>query len=662
MALKTLSNRYEVIERIGGGGMAIVYRGRDLLLHRQVAVKVLRQQFVNDEEFIKRFRREAQAAASLSHPNIVSVYDVGQEDDIHFIVMEYVEGINLNDKIKSEAPLSIEESVHIAGQICDALGHAHQHQVIHRDIKPHNILIGSNNRVKVTDFGIARAATSTDVTQTGAVLGSVHYFSPEHAKGVAQGPESDLYSLGVVLYQMLTNQLPFTGESPISVALKHIQEECISPKSLNNLIPQSVENIVLKSLRKSISERYHDANTMLLDLNQALHSSMQDVEKISFDSDNLDDMDKTVVIPGLKVDPIAPPLVGMGEFKAQSNQYQNQSDVELKKPKKWNKPMVWASVAIGFVLIAVIIFNISLNKLSVKEVVVPDITDMTIFEAKATLAAKDLRIGTVEEKFDENTEPGHIISQENKNIRVKINTPINVVVSKSEEKSTMKDYVGQLWDDVYTQLQNDNWPDDQIEKVEVLSDQPEGTVLKQTPAANDSYEPSGTVFQFRISKGTGAVTMKNVIGLKEAVAVSMLEAEDFTVNVIYETDYSVQKGYVLDQSPFKGGEQVDNGTTITLTVSSGYPSDALMPTKKISLSPNTAGTSSTIRIVYSDARGDELEWGTRTISEKTTFPISVIVSPSKDAEITYYVDGVVGDTYTITYQDAVAQNAPKPTQ
>jgi serine/threonine-protein kinase len=659
MALKTLSNRYEVIERIGGGGMAIVYRGRDLLLHRQVAVKVLRQQFVNDEEFIKRFRREAQAAASLSHPNIVSVYDVGQEEDIHFIVMEYVEGINLNDKIKSEAPLSVEESVNIAGQICDALDHAHHHQVIHRDIKPHNILIGQNGRVKVTDFGIARAATSTDVTQTGAVLGSVHYFSPEHAKGVAQGPESDLYSLGVVLYQMLTNQLPFTGESPISVALKHIQEDCISPKELNDLIPQSVENIVLKSLRKSVSERYKDANTMLIDLNQSLHERMQDVDKITFDSDNLEDMDKTVVLPGLKLDPI---LTTPSATFTSSTPIEAEDELPEQKPKKWNKPIIWASVSVGIVLLAFLLFNLTLNKLSVKEVTVPDITNMTLSEAKIALESKDLRIGDVEEKVNEDIEPGIIISQENKNIRVKINTPINVVVSKGGEKAAMKDYVGQLWDDVYADLQNSNVPDDQIEKVEVLSDKPEGTVLKQTPAANDTYDPANTVFQFRISKGTGAVTMKNVIGLKETVAVSMLEAEDFKVNVIYETNYSIQKGYVSDQAPFKGGEQVDDGTTITLTVSSGYPSDALMPTKQIDVSPKASGTSSTIRIVYSDARGDDQEWGTRTITSKTTYPISVIVSPTKNAEITYYVDGVVGNTYTITYQDAQSQNAPKPTQ
>lgn len=219
----TLSGRYELLARVGGGGMALVYKARDLLLNRFVAVKVLRQQFTHDDDFVKRFRREAQAAASLSHPNIVSIYDVGQVEDTHYIVMEFIDGANLNEIIRDRAPLQVDEAVKITAQICDALEHAHHNQIIHRDIKPHNILIGNNGRVKVTDFGIARAVTSSTITQTGSVIGSVHYFSPEHAKGVATGEKSDLYSLGIVLYQMLTGRLPFLGESPISVALKHLQ-------------------------------------------------------------------------------------------------------------------------------------------------------------------------------------------------------------------------------------------------------------------------------------------------------------------------------------------------------------------------------------------------------------------------------------------------------
>jgi serine/threonine-protein kinase len=649
MALKTLSNRYEVIERIGGGGMAIVYRGRDILLNRMVAIKVLRQQFVNDEEFIKRFRREAQAAASLSHPNIVSVYDVGQEDEIHFIVMEYIEGINLNDKIKSEAPLPVAEAVHIASQICDALGHAHQHQVIHRDIKPHNILIGPNGRVKVTDFGIARAATSTDVTQTGAVLGSVHYFSPEHAKGVAQGPASDLYSLGIVLYQMLTNQLPFTGESPISVALKHIQEACVEPRSLNDLVPQSVENVVLKSLRKNPNERYSDASEMFMDLTKSLSASEQNVEKITFEADDEDDLEKTRIIPILKVD-TAVEVAPTDE---------RTFDLE-EKPKKWTKPVIVLGIVVALVILVFGIFQYSLSKLSVKEVVVPDITLKTLEEAKTILAAKNLRIGQVEEKVDESVNAGTIISQENLNTRVKINTPINVVVSKGKASVLMKNYVGQQWDDVKAELQTLDWSDEQIETVEVFSEKPEGEVLKQTPAANDNYDPNETVFQFRISKGLGAATMKNVIGLKESVATAMLESEELKVTVKYDTNYTVQKGYVFNQTPFKVGDQVEPGTTITIYVSSGYPNDARMPTKQLEVSPATEGKNSVIRIVYSDATGDNQEWGTRTISTKTTFPISVIVSPTKNAEITYYVDGNFANTYTILYADATAQNAPRP--
>ncbi|HZG76984.1 MAG TPA: Stk1 family PASTA domain-containing Ser/Thr kinase, partial [Paenibacillus sp.] len=298
----TLSGRYELIERVGGGGMALVYKARDTLLNRHVAVKVLRQQYVHDEEFIRRFRREAQSAASLSHPNVVSIYDVGQDGETHFIVMEYVEGANLNDIIKAQAPLQTAEAVHIATQICDALEHAHTNGIIHRDIKPHNILIGKNGRVKVTDFGIARAITTSTITQTGSVIGSVHYFSPEHAKGVTAGEKSDLYSLGIVLYQMLTARLPFIGESPISVALKHLQEPVEDPRVVNPMIPQSVENVILKSLRKRPEERYVSAGEMLRDLESCLAPERRGEPKWTYASDDEDDAEATRVIPAIRGD------------------------------------------------------------------------------------------------------------------------------------------------------------------------------------------------------------------------------------------------------------------------------------------------------------------------------------------------------------------------
>jgi eukaryotic-like serine/threonine-protein kinase len=267
---KKLGGRYEILSRIGGGGMAVVYKAKDILLHRNVAIKVLSESLSNDQEFVRRFDREAQAAASLSHPNIVNVYDVGQDGYIHYIVMELVEGPTLKQMILERGTLTTAEAGDIAAQICDGLQHAHDNQIVHRDIKPHNILIGKNGRAKVTDFGIARAASSSTITQTGSVMGSVHYFSPEQARGGQIGSKADIYSLGVVLYEMLTGELPFDGDSAISIALKHLQEPVIDPRELNDKVPESMVNIVMRALEKDPEMRYTSVKAMMQDINYAL--------------------------------------------------------------------------------------------------------------------------------------------------------------------------------------------------------------------------------------------------------------------------------------------------------------------------------------------------------------------------------------------------------
>lgn len=221
---KILEGRYEILDELGGGGMARVYRGQDRLLHRFVTIKILREQFASDQDFLTRFQKEAQAVARLSHPNVVSIYDVGQEDGIHYLIMEYVEGRSLKEVISERGQLPPREAVDIALQICDALEHAHENGIIHRDIKPHNILITRNGRVKVTDFGIAQAASEATMAYGGTMIGSVHYLAPEQARGGLTGPAADIYSFGIVLYEMLTGELPFKGETPVAVAIKHIQE------------------------------------------------------------------------------------------------------------------------------------------------------------------------------------------------------------------------------------------------------------------------------------------------------------------------------------------------------------------------------------------------------------------------------------------------------
>lgn len=266
-----LAGRYQILHSLGGGGMAVVYKAKDLLIDRYVAVKVMNNSLVHDQDFIRRFFREAKAAGSLSHPNVVSVYDVGREGSIYYMVMEYVQGPSLIELIKQEGPLSPEKAVYIASHICDGLSHAHRHGVIHRDIKPHNILVDQDHRYKVTDFGISYfPSASTITTKTGYVMGSVHYFSPEQASGGQIDRSSDIYSLGILLYEMLTKKVPFNGDSSISIALKHLQEPVPDPKIYNPAIPEALRQVLLRALDKDPKKRYQTAAEMKYALQHAL--------------------------------------------------------------------------------------------------------------------------------------------------------------------------------------------------------------------------------------------------------------------------------------------------------------------------------------------------------------------------------------------------------
>ena len=267
---RLIGNRYEILERIGNGGMATVYKSRDHVLNRNVAVKVLKEEFTTDAEFVKRFNIEAQSAASLTHPNIVSIYDVGSEDDIHYIVMELVQGKTLKEIIMDEGVLPWKWTVNIAIQIASALEVAHRNNIVHRDIKPHNIIITEDGTAKVTDFGIAKAVSNSTITSFGSTIGSVHYFSPEQARGGYTDAKSDLYSLGVVMYEMLTGKVPFDADTPVSIALKHMQEKAIEPKVINPTIPDSINKIIIKAMEKEPNLRYISATEMLNDLKEVI--------------------------------------------------------------------------------------------------------------------------------------------------------------------------------------------------------------------------------------------------------------------------------------------------------------------------------------------------------------------------------------------------------
>ncbi|MEK3884408.1 Stk1 family PASTA domain-containing Ser/Thr kinase [Paenibacillus sp. PL2-23] len=658
-----LSGRYEILSRIGGGGMALVYKAHDVLLNRKVAVKVLRQQFVNDEEFIRRFRREAQSAAALSHPNVVSIYDVGQEDDTHYIVMEYVEGNNLNEMIQERAPLQADEAVRIAVQISDALDHAHSNHIIHRDIKPHNILIGNNGRVKVTDFGIARAVTSSTITQTGSVVGSVHYFSPEHAKGINTGEKSDLYSLGIVMYQMLTGRLPFLGESPISVALKHLQETFEDPRFVNPHIPQSVENIILKAMRKNPSERYASAHEMLLDLDTCLRPERLNEPKISFA--DFHDMEETRVMPAIRGD------AGMSSTSAGRERPDPKAAIasdtgkwmeEEKKSQGWKKPVTIVGVTLLLLALLIAGFVWLLDKLDPEEVDVPYVVGLSIDEAYKELQENGLRVEEpLIREFSKDVPKDHVMDQNKKNMKVKANTHIQLTVSDGPELATVRNFVGQRFKTVKEELLGLGFTEDRILVTEEHSEEEADIILKQTPADGEQLDPEKDEIAFVVSLGRETVEMPDLVDESLSTARKMLSTLELVLDeedVLYEPSYIHEKDKVISVDNFNAGDRVPKGSNITLRVSSGPPADAKKYTFTVKISPAVAGKSSEVRIDYSDATGENITGETRTITGTVDIPVTVVLAPDTVATVTVYRDNQFMDTREIRYEDLNGSGGP----
>lgn len=670
----TLSGRYELIERVGGGGMALVYKALDTLLNRYVAVKVLRQQYAHDEEFVRRFRREAQSAASLSHPNVVSIYDVGQDEETHFIVMEYVEGSNLNDIIKAQAPLQAAEAVHIATQICDALEHAHANGIIHRDIKPHNILIGKNGRVKVTDFGIARAITTSTITQTGSVIGSVHYFSPEHAKGVSAGEKSDLYSLGIVLYQMLTAKLPFIGESPISVALKHLQEPVEDPRAVNPMIPQSVENVILKSLRKRPEERYVSAGEMLRDLETCLSPERQIEPKWTYANDGADDAEATRVMPAIR-DGMRPGEAdasgGAGTGGAGRETPRDPEDPrpgapvwrdigyedeEEKRSNPWIKPLVW------FIVLIVLLGASWWGVQKVKDIfvipteVVPNVEGLPLQRAIDELTAVGFIVEEpIVEEFNREVAAGYVISQTKAGENAKVNTAIRLYVSKGIEFVEMPPLVGLSESRAMSALKELGFPEEKVTIDRDHSDNDAGGVIDQFPPAAQPVDPINTAVRIVVSEGREDVEMPNLIGRTVQEAQALLERAglDFDEKKVTREKAYFEKGRVYKQFPYEPGDSVKPpGEDIEIFVSDGLPDEAAVTTYTIMIGPKEQGGESAIRILVSDAMGDRKEVVNGAVSAEKSFTFELVTSPSKNAVIELFQDDEKVEQYTWTHRQA----------
>lgn len=548
---KILGNRYEIIEKIGTGGMATVYRAKCHVLKREVAVKILRDEFTTDNEFIKRFNAEAQSAASLTHPNIVSVYDVGHEGNLYYIVMELVKGKTLKEIIVEDGALAWKWAVDLAIQIARGLEKAHRNNIIHRDIKPHNIIITEEGVAKVTDFGIAKAVSNSTITAFGATTGSVHYFSPEHAKGGHTDAKSDLYSLGVVMYEMVTGRVPFDADTPVSVALKHMQEDPVEPIVLNSQIPICLNKIILKAMQKEPSMRYQSATEMIRDLEMCLKD-----ETGSF------------VKPIPDVDEFATKRISLNYNNEEKHAKKKEGKfAKIKKHFEKHPVQKWIAILLSCILVFVLTMCITffaLNMGKVKDVSLPKFEGMTLDEAKIAANEAGIKLET-EEAFHVEIEEGKIISQDpvyQENYKVKEGSTVKLVVSKGQELVKVTKVIGKKRDEAIKELKDLGLvPEVQEEN----SDEIEKDYVIEQEVAEGEEILKGSTIKIKVSMGIEQVEVPDLTGMTEETAKQALTNAKLkwkstsTVN-----DSSKGSGVVAQTVSAKS--MVDKGTEVSITI------------------------------------------------------------------------------------------------
>lgn len=648
---KRVGERYEILSLIGGGGMSHVYLAHDIILSRDVAIKILRYDFSNEEELHRRFQREALSATSLTHPNIVSVYDVGEDGDMHYIVMEYVKGKTLKQYIQEFSPLSPAKSVHIMKQLTSAIAHAHENGIIHRDIKPQNILMDAERNVKVTDFGIATTLNATSYTQTNSVMGTVHYLSPEQARGGGATEKSDIYSLGIVLYELLTGELPFSGESAVSIALKHLQSETPSVRAFDASIPQALENVVLKATAKDANHRYHSMHEMEEDLQTCLSAARINEPKFSLPIDDEATKAIPIIREKLPVDELlkTKQIDTVKPIEKTEPEQPKQSAVQKKKRKKW--PIIVGVVIVLAILMFVLFFALKPSKIEI-----PDVANQTVEEATAALEKAGFTVGETIERNSEEVEKDKIIGTTPKAglLRAK-GTEIQLIVSLGEEAVVMEDYVGDPISQVLSLLKKAGFED--IETVEVESDEPAGRVISQDPAAGEEVVAKDTVITLQVSKGLKMVNVDNLKGYTEAELNNYAKNTGLRIKKGNPVNSdTVPKGSVVSQNP-SAGSSVVVGSTIEVVLSKGpLPNVSQLYQKNIpikyeeKLDENGEPIPQTVQVYIQDKNHtmadpvDEF-----TITEDQTYLIELEIVKGEKAAYRIILDSSIFAQETISY-------------
>ena len=562
-----LGERYRIIDTLGEGGMANVYLAEDIILQRKVAVKILRLDLQNEPQTQARFQREALATSELSHPNIVSVLDVGTDHGLPYMVMEYVDGPDLKEYIRQNAPLDLHEVIRIMDQILSAVALAHKHNVIHRDLKPQNILMDKRGNIKIADFGIAVALNQSSVTQTNSVMGSVHYMSPEQTRGGLVTKQSDIYSLGIILYELITGTVPFNGDTPVSIALKHAQEPIPSIRKKDQSVPQALENVVLKATAKDPRDRYATAQAMQTDLDSSLDPERAD-EPV-FVPNHGNNNDKTIVLPG---------------FKAPEKEQTVESEEENKPDKKEKKKDFWQnvkshkwwwifSVIAAGLIIFIMIFALSGNNNKPRQVHIPDVTNITEKRAEKGLEAAGLQVGKVIRRQSDDIKKGHVIgTKPAAGNRVNQGKAIILIVSSGTSMVKVPDVVGDNYDEAAEKLENQGF--DVVREDQYSNKMAKGNIISQSIAAGVEVKPTQTTITLVVSRGKQIKPKINTVTLKDLQNYSLKSAQDYakehglTLQINQEYSDEVERGLVISMQP-EAGTKVDRGSTVTIKVSRG---------------------------------------------------------------------------------------------
>lgn len=639
MINRLLGNRYEILDKIGEGGMAYVYKAKCQLLNRTVAVKVLKPEFNNDEEFLEKFKNEAQSAASLNQQNIINIYDVGQEDDISYIVMEYVDGENLKDLIHKKGALPKELMVSIARQIALALEEAHSKKIVHRDIKSQNIMLTRNNVVKVADFGIAKAVSSSTITAVGSIMGSVHYFSPEQARGGYVDERSDIYSLGIVMYEMITGKLPFDGDTPVNIALKHIQEELVFKD--NDDISSEIKDVIRKATQKSADRRYKNVSDLIKDLDYIK-------EERAFDNKFMDDTYHTQKI------------VPDDEYKILfTDVKENSSDVSKKyqgeRSKISNSPIKKDStpkpssedkkktvmVVVGAILAAVIFVSVAfmigsnLKGADKDKLETPGFLGMTIEQAETEAAKLGLTVTKDGEELNSSYEPGQIVRQTpEEGTKISKEESIKLIIAaENVELIEVPSLVGKKLDEVSKLIKEAGFTESAEYKFDANS--AENTILEQMPRAGDKLE-KGNVVKITVSMGKeeNNIELPTVLGKSEQEAKNILK--NFDLKISYREDKSQSEGIVLSQNP-SPGQKMSTGSEVGIVVNKYEKPKEVSYSMVVSLPEDK----DSVRVQIKDVSQDSFIYD-KTVNSKELgglLEVQVKGLPGETKEYAVYLDG-----------------------